>query len=33
VESVVGGPFKPEQFYPAQVKFVNPAKRFRQCFE
>jgi len=32
VDSVNGCPFQPEQFYAAQVKFVNPAKRFKESF-
>lgn len=33
VESVKGGEFHPEEFNPANVTFVSPSKRFKQCFE
>jgi len=33
VDSIHGSTFHPEQFYPAQVKFVSPTKRFKMCFE
>lgn len=32
VDSIKGCTFEPEQFYAAQVKFVNPTKRFKECF-
>ncbi|MDD2271145.1 MAG: plasmid pRiA4b ORF-3 family protein [Desulfuromonadaceae bacterium] len=33
VDSRKGCTFEPEQFYSAQVRFANPAKRFKECFE
>lgn len=32
VDSIHGGTFHPEQFYPAQVKFVSPSKRLKEFF-
>lgn len=32
VDSIKGCTFDPEQFYPAQVKFMSPKKRFDICF-
>ena len=33
VDSMKGCTFDPEQFYPAQVKFISPVKRFKDCFD
>jgi len=33
VDSIKGGTFHPEEFDPAKVKFVSPARRFKKCFE
>lgn len=33
VDSVNGGVFHPEEFDPAAVKFMSPARRFKKCFE
>lgn len=32
VDSIKGGTFHPEEFYPAQVKFKSPKKRLEQYF-
>ena len=33
VDSMKGCTFHPELFYPAQVRFMSPKKRFKECFE
>lgn len=33
IDSIHGCTFHPEQFYPAQVRFVSPKKRFKESFE
>ena len=32
VESIKGGPFDPETFNPDAVTFIDPMKRFKECF-